>query len=173
MLGWEIAAAHLDLMTPCWRCWLGSRWRHGLNQTACKILAVELFLQISDSLQIKAQMIEKLLSQAIPFSHIFYVIYSFINSATIDHKGLVHQMSLSVCTQGICSAHTRLGLAMFRRALDSFRNEKNCHLIWYLLFSKFIARVLRIVVLGMSCHLCPVCRFGGRSYPSSCKFPVS
>lgn len=106
MRRWEIAAAHLDLITPCWLCWLGSRWRHGLNQTARKIQAVELFLQVSDSLQIKAQMMEKLLSQAILFSHIFYIIYSFIHLAIIDHKDLVHQMSLTMHAGHLQCSHT-------------------------------------------------------------------
>lgn len=173
MRWWEIAAAHLDLVTPCWLCWLGSRWRHGLNQTACKIQAVELFLQVSDSLQIKAQMMEKLLSQAIPFSHIFYVIHSFIHS-------LSYNWSQRPCTSDehdyACRAY-----AVLTHLWDLLCPEEVLRVfITKIFFLKKVIwcdiycfpNLLHIVVLGV-CHQCPVCRFGGRCYPGSGKFPVS
>lgn len=40
----------------------------------------------------------------------------------------------------------------------------------FTVFQIYCVCVLHIVVLGMSCHWCPVCRCGGRCYPAHANF---
>jgi len=56
---------------------------------------------------------------------------SFICSAIIDHKDLVHQKSMSVCMQlslWIYSAHVVMGLAV-SRSLERFGDKKEAVVI--------------------------------------------